>query len=84
MINSDNGSCLVDEIIRGVSEAYVWPSYKTSLKKEIPNKLHKAEENKFFLIETGFEILFHEEEGATKKSVVVIQAGFDRSFNKFE
>lgn len=36
MINSDNGSCLVDEIIRGVSEAYEWPSYKTCLRKEIP------------------------------------------------
>ncbi|MCA9761221.1 MAG: beta-lactamase family protein [Streptococcus sp.] len=128
MINSDNGSCLVDEIIRGVSEAYEWPSYKTSLRKEIPiskndlkecpgrygteqekndiydvvvfeengelfvrfghasipYKLHKAEENKFFLIETGFEVLFYEKDGATKKLVVVIQAGFDRSFNKFE
>lgn len=128
MINSDNGSCLVDEIIRGVSEVYEWPSYKTSWRKEIPiskkdlkgcpgrygtgqekndiydvvvseengelfvrfgyasipYKLHKAEENKFFLIETGFEVLFYEEDGTTKKLVVVIQAGFDRSFNKFE
>lgn len=50
----------------------------------IPYKLHKAEENKFFLIETGFEVLFYEENGATKKLVVVIQAGFDRHFNKFE
>lgn len=127
MINSDNGSCLVDEIIRGVSEVYEWPSYKTSWRKEIPisqkdlkgcpgrygtgqekndiydvvvseengelsvrfgyasipYKLHKSDENKFFLIETGFEVLFYEEEGATKKLVVVIQAGFDRSFNKF-
>lgn len=128
MINSDNGSCLVDEIIRGVSEVYEWPSYKTSWRKEIPlstkdlkgctgrygtgqekndiydvivseengelfirfghasipYKLHKAEENKFFLIETGFEVLFYEQDGAMKKLVVVIQAGFDRSFNKFE
>lgn len=128
MINSDNGSCLVDEIIRGVSEAYEWPSYKTSWRKEIPiskndltdcpgrygsgkekndiydvvvseengdlfvrfghasipYKLHKAEENKFFLVETGFEVLFYEENGIKKKLVVVIQAGFDRSFNKFE
>lgn len=50
----------------------------------IPYKLHKAEENKFFLVETGFEVLFYEEDGATKKLVVVIQAGFDRSFKKFE
>lgn len=127
MINSDNGACLIDEIIRGVSEVYQWPSYKTKWKKEIPisekdlkacpgrygtekepndiydvvvteengelfirfgyasipYKLHKAEENKFFLVETGFEVLFYEENGATKTLVVVIQAGFDRSFDKF-
>lgn len=49
----------------------------------IPYKLHKAYENKFFLIETGYEALFYEEDGA-KKLIVVIQKGFDRSFNKFE
>lgn len=127
MINSDNGACLVDEIIRGVSEVYKWPSYKTKTRSEIeistkdldecpgrygtgeekndiydivvtkendelfvrfgyasiPYKLHKEEENKFFLVETGFEVLFYEKDGSLKKLVVVIQPGFDRSFNKF-
>jgi hypothetical protein len=127
MMNANEGSCLMDEVIRGVSEVYQWPSYKSEVKKEIqtslkdltacqgrygtgaekndiydavvsekngelfirfgyastPYKLHKEGENKFFLVETGFEVLFHEEHGVTKQLVVIIQSGFDRIFNKF-
>jgi len=28
MTNSENGSLLIDEIVRGISEAYQWPDYK--------------------------------------------------------
>lgn len=33
MTNSDNGSYLIDEILRGISEVYDWPHFETETKK---------------------------------------------------
>lgn len=127
MINSDNGACLVDEILRGVASVYDWPSYNVKVKPSIslekgealrylgrygtakekndiydvvvseendvlyirfglasiPYKMYKESQDKFFILETGFEILFHGKD-SVEDLVIVIQEGFDRQFYKFD
>lgn len=47
------------------------------------NKLYAETENQFFLLDTGYDVVFKETNGVVTKLTIIVQPGFERDFKKF-
>lgn len=48
-----------------------------------PNKLYPEAENQFFLLDTGYDVVFKETSGTITNLVIIVQPGYEREFKKF-
>ena len=48
-----------------------------------PNKLYAQALNEFFLLDTGYEVVFNDTNGSITSLTIIVQPGFEREFKKF-
>lgn len=48
-----------------------------------PKKLYPETENQFFLVDTGYDVVFKETDGFITSLTIIVQPGFEREFKKF-
>lgn len=48
-----------------------------------PNKLYPEAKNQFFVVDSGYDVVFEEIDGAITALTIIVQAGFEREFRKF-
>lgn len=46
-------------------------------------QLYPEAENRFFLVDTGYDVVFKESEGSITGLTIIVQPGFEREFRKF-
>jgi hypothetical protein len=47
------------------------------------NRLYQEANNQFFLVDTGYDVIFKETEEVVTDLTIVVQPGFEREFKKF-
>jgi hypothetical protein len=47
------------------------------------NRLYPETINRFFLVDTGYDVIFKESDGLITTLTIIVQDGFEREFRKF-